>query len=311
MKLASSALSAYLAGFSGSADRAIRKAELYTITLQAGSIAGIATGQTLTYTDIDLPVAWNSATFVANGPQISGLRYKGSCGPDADSTQIAIAARDADTVGGAPLLRAIALGLLDGAEIQRERAFFSSFDGTPLVPIGTVILFKGRVAKIDSVSRTQAKVTVESDLTLLKRQMPRNFYAPSCVWTLYDTGCSVVRASHTFTGAAGSGSTASLIVYASADASFQQGVITFTSGVNAGITATIKTAATGLLTLIYPLPVAPAAGDAFSVSRGCDHTRATCDGRFANLANFRGFPYIPPPQIVTGPLASTANAGKG
>jgi len=49
---------------------------------------------------------------------------------------------------------------------------------------------------------------------------------------------------------------------------------------------------------MYPLPAAPAAGDALTVYAGCDHTPATCAARFSNLASFRGFPYVPPPQIA-------------
>ena len=73
----------------------------------------------------------------------------------------------------------------------------------------------------------------------------------------------------------------------------------FTSGANANVRATVKSVAAGVaLTLIYPLPVAPAVGDAFTVYAGCDHTQATCQSRFNNLANFRGFPFVPPPQIA-------------
>ena len=35
------------------------------------------------------------------------------------------------------------------------------------------------------------------------------------------------------------------------------------------------------------------AGDAFIVSAGCDKRFATCRDRFANVANFRGFPHMP------------------
>ena len=46
-------------------------------------------------------------------------------------------------------------------------------------------------------------------------------------------------------------------------------------------------------------PSGPArGGDAFTVAVGCDHTPATCAARFANLARFRGFPYVPPPQLA-------------
>ena len=49
---------------------------------------------------------------------------------------------------------------------------------------------------------------------------------------------------------------------------------------------------------MYPLPFAPSPGDAFTVYAGCDHTQGTCQGRFNNLANFRGFPYVPPPELA-------------
>ena len=49
---------------------------------------------------------------------------------------------------------------------------------------------------------------------------------------------------------------------------------------------------------MYPLPFAPMTGDAFTVYAGCDHTQGTCQNRFNNLANFRGFPYVPPPQMA-------------
>ena len=49
---------------------------------------------------------------------------------------------------------------------------------------------------------------------------------------------------------------------------------------------------------MYPLPFAPAPGDTFNVAFGCDHTQATCQSKFNNLVNFRGFPYVPPPQLA-------------
>jgi Phage conserved hypothetical protein BR0599 len=47
-----------------------------------------------------------------------------------------------------------------------------------------------------------------------------------------------------------------------------------------------------------PLQSSPNAGDAFTVYQGCDHTPGTCQSKFNNLANFRGFPYVPPPQMA-------------
>jgi len=100
-------------------------------------------------------------------------------------------------------------------------------------------------------------------------------------------------------GTVGSGSTASVINWSAASTSFQQGSITFTSGVNAGVTATVGSAVAGTsLTLLYPLESVPATGDGFTVYYGCDHTPGTCQAKFNNLANFRGFPFVPPPQMA-------------
>jgi hypothetical protein len=42
-----------------------------------------------------------------------------------------------------------------------------------------------------------------------------------------------------------------------------------------------------------PLPVAPATGTAFTAYAGCDKSMATCQGKFNNVINFKGMPFIP------------------
>ena len=39
-------------------------------------------------------------------------------------------------------------------------------------------------------------------------------------------------------------------------------------------------------------------GDGVAVTAGCDRQFATCRDRFANAANFRGFPHIPGQDAV-------------
>jgi uncharacterized phage protein (TIGR02218 family) len=307
MKTTSAALITYFNSLRPTSDAPLYSADLFTITLLSGTI--------LTYCDVDQPVFWNGSTFLANSLLVSGLRYKSTCGLNVDKQQIVIAARSTDTLGGIPFLQALAQGALDGATIQREKAFFSSWavgnSGT-LAPIGTVILFKGRVAQIDEIGRTTAKITVASDLVLLDLDMPRNLFAPHCQHVLFDTGCGLASGTYSASGTVGAGSTVTTIEWSGATSAYAQGVITFTSGVNAGASATIKSAGSGWLQVAYPLPNTPGVGDAFTAAQGCDHTQATCQSKFANLARFRGFPYVPPPQIVTGPLASYSVArGKG
>jgi hypothetical protein len=40
-------------------------------------------------------------------------------------------------------------------------------------------------------------------------------------------------------------------------------------------------------------------GELVEVIEGCDKTIATCAGRFANAANFRGEPYLPGIDLLT------------
>ena len=300
MKATTPALLTYLNALRPASDAPLFSCDLFTIWLQSGSI--------LTFTNLDIPVSWNGYVYSASSVLISGLRYKGSLGVSVDKQQIAIAARATDTLGGIPFLQALSQGAFDGAEIQREKAFFSAW-GT--APLGTVLMFKGRVAQIDSIGRTTAQVTVASDLTLLDIDMPRNTYQANCVHVFCDTGCGLAAGTYSAAGTVGSGSTQTVINWASATAAYQQGMIVFTSGADSGTTATIKAAGSGWLQLAYPLQNTPSTGDAFTATQGCDHTMSTCQTKYNNLAAFKGFPFVPPPQIMTGPLSSvTTNSGK-
>ena len=106
-------------------------------------------------------------------------------------------------------------------------------------------------------------------------------------------------AAHSLSMAHAPRSNSSTINFSGARAGDVQGSLVFTSGANANVRATVKSVGVGALyNLMYPLPFAPATGDTFNVAFGCDHTQGTCQGKFANLANFRGFPYVPPPQVA-------------
>src|SRR5262249_15465960 len=121
----------------------------------------------------------------------------------------------------------------------------------------------------------------------------------ACQHVLYDSGCGLVKSAFGTAGTVGAGSTGSVINWSGASTNFNQGTITFSSGVNAGVTANVKSAVAGVsLALSYPLLNAPSAGDAFTAYFGCDHTQFTCTNKFNNLANFRGFPYIPAPTFA-------------
>jgi uncharacterized phage protein (TIGR02218 family) len=290
MKPASAALITYLNNARAKPDVPLIMADAFAFTLRSGLV--------LCYTNADVTFSYGGNTYLANSVLVDGLKYKASVGLDVDQQQITVAARSTDTIAaGSPFLQSLRDGAFDGCEIVRYRIFFSDVIGG--TAIGAVTLFKGRLGNVDQIGRTSAKLTVNSDLVLLDIDMPRNIYQPTCLHALYDSGCTLVKNAFGTNGTVGAGSTASVVNWTGATANFVQGSITFTSGVNDGVTATVGSASPGSsLTLLYPLQSVPAPGDAFTVYFGCDHTPATCNSKFNNLANFRGFPYVPPPQMA-------------
>ena len=83
------------------------------------------TGTQYTWTNVDYDVPFDGFIFLANGPLVSGLKYKGSVGLEVDKQQITIAARPTDVINGAPFLIALRDGAFDGAPVYRDRVFLT------------------------------------------------------------------------------------------------------------------------------------------------------------------------------------------
>lgn len=80
---------------------------------------------------------------------------------------------------------------------------------------------------------------------------------------------------------------------------FTQGVITFTSGLNQGLSRYVLNYANGgLVTILDALEQPPSEGDTFTIVPGCDKSMPTCQGKFTNLINFGGQPFVPQPEAV-------------
>ena len=83
---------------------------------------------------------------------------------------------------------------------------------------------------------------------------------------------------------------------------FTSGTLTWTSGANAGRVAEVLShgvdGSIASLTLLEAPVRAIAEGDSFVARAGCDKRLATCSAKFANVANFRGFPNIPGQDAV-------------
>lgn len=75
---------------------------------------------------------------------------------------------------------------------------------------------------------------------------------------------------------------------------FTAGKLTFTSGLNDGLSMEVKASVVGSITLHQPMPFAIAAGDTYTVYAGCTKRfTEDCVGKHDNAINFQGFPHLP------------------
>lgn len=77
------------------------------------------------------------------------------------------------------------------------------------------------------------------------------------------------------------------------------GRLRWLSGANGGCEDWVMASAGSVVTLRTPPRFVPRPGERVEVIEGCDKSLATCAGRFANAANFRGEPYLPGIDLLT------------
>jgi uncharacterized phage protein (TIGR02218 family) len=135
-------------------------------------------------------------------------------------------------------------------------------------------------------------------------------YAPDCAADLGDARCGVDLAALEESGTvvAVPSATAFETMLPQATGWYDGGEFTWTGGANAGQTVAVRSwdAATSLLSLFLPALYPMQAGDAFTIRPGCDKSFATCQAKFDNVVNFRGFPHVPgTDQVLSYPDAQS------
>lgn len=157
---------------------------------------------------------------------------------------------------------------------------------------------------IGEVHRADAAFTAELRSIAHRLDAPRGrLYQATCNADLGDARCRVDLSLRQWSGQ-GAVTATDGRAWITADALagratglFSGGRIVFDSGANAGLDLLVRHHAdaggAATLELWEPAPAALAVGDRFRLGAGCDRRFATCRDRFANTANFRGFPHIP------------------
>jgi uncharacterized phage protein (TIGR02218 family) len=283
--------------------RTFEFADLYTITLTSGIV--------LRYCTADVSISVNGVVWKHNEVRVDSKDKKATghwkTGLDVDQWVVDFMPRledpltgDAfpDKINGTPWGIAVIQGAFDGAQVQVDRAYFAAWPRTGALlasPVGVLTLFYGLMGSIDS-GTTSYTLTINSHVQMLStKRQPHVDYQAACSHTLFDAGCTLLRAAYavpctvvtinrnvmTYTGGALAGSGTAVL-----------GTVTMTSGLNDGLSRTVRAWVAGTVTLIAPFPFVTAVGDTFDLYPGCAKDMVTCT-LFSNLQNYGGEPFIP------------------
>jgi len=256
-------------------------AHVWTVTLTNGTV--------LRYTDHDRDLTVAGQVYVATAAPFEAGSVQSSAGLNADQLEV--------TIAGLPAAERaqIDAGVWDDAAIVFAEVDWSNPAlGVRIKRTGWL----GRVIYVTAADGGAVRLQVEL-MGLLARlqQTVHQVTTPTCRARLGDARCTVALGPLTVTGtltAATSRSAVADSARAEAAGTYSGGVLTWTSGLNAGLKSEVKAhTAGGALSLLFPLPYAPAVGDAYSLVPGCDKTIATCASKFSNALNFRGEPWVP------------------
>jgi hypothetical protein len=220
---------------------------------------------------------------------------------------------------GCLLIDGIKFGFVSGAMVNIYTAYMTTY-GVVVGPTGGSLVetkFSGVVTDVEDVGMTKATLNVQDLLYLLNLQVPRMIFQASCSNVLYDAKCTLSVDNFTRTSTVGalvsslSFNPAFDLTRISAAGTFGQGVLTWTSGNNIGLSSYVQ-GWTNTHPQVITLDVAPVfpiqSGDGFKISEGCNKTFSSClnlqpsvnptSGLAMAYHNFAGQPYTPVPETA-------------
>jgi uncharacterized phage protein (TIGR02218 family) len=240
------------------------------------------------FTDHDETVAFDGVTYeAASGIAASEVQSALGLAVDNLNVQGALSSSGIDEA-------ALAAGLYDNAAIEIWRVNWSA-------PAQRVLMRKGTLGEVK-----RGTLGFAAEIRGLAQALNHpvgHAFGYSCDADLGDARCTIDRDDAAYRG---SGTVASALdarrftatgLDGFANGWFAQGLITWSSGANSGRSMDVKRHAVSVsavtIELWRPMSETIAPGDSFAITAGCDKQFATCKAKFANQANYRGFPYMP------------------
>lgn len=268
-------------------------ANCYTLILRGGAT------YRWTSADLNLTVNGNLFTCSADNSAIQPIIRRGPIrharGKETQTLEIDLLSGQTVLMAGIPLPLFAHNGGFDGATVLVEWVPMGP-GGWGDTSLGSVVIFYGNVAAVTPTT-TAVKLEVKSLHEKLTLPMPRTVFQSACANAFGDSNCGKSLAGLTIPNACTGVPTTTTLPNTLIQAAgyFALGTLTMTSGLSAGATRAVSSYAPGSVVLVTPLPTAPAAGDTFTITPGCDKQWSTCQTKYSNSNNYRGCPWVPPP----------------
>ena len=236
------------------------------------------------FTDHDQDIVYQGATYLAATGYVPSA-VQTSAGLQVDNLEVT-SVLDSAFITDAELVA----GLWDYAEVVIMVVNWAD------LTMADMVIRRGRMGEVSA-----GKMSFVAELRGMAQNLQQEIgrlIMPTCNADLGDSRCQVVLSGFTSTGtltAVTDGAHFTDSGLAGATGLFNYGKLTWTAGLNDGLSMEVKTFTTGgAIVLQQPMPYAVAVGDTFSISQGCDKsTGAGGCTKFSNIINFQGYPHLP------------------
>lgn len=272
------------------------EADLFDILLQDGVTA-------FHFTTYPLPLTVGGTVYQSGPPFLEVKSWNVVNTMEVPEMSVLAHTGNASFNGGGNLKSQLHNGLFDRAFLTYSIQYMATPGVTSTY--APLVIFGGLVADVE-IGGVTSTLSVRGKNDLLDQMIPRTLYQVPCNKAFCDPNCTLNIASFTAGYAAGAGVTRFFIPWSgtapSNAAQYTNGSVTFTSGAAAGQTRNVALANSSGLTLVFPLYSAPAAGDSFNASQGCDWTFNSGSGQsctdYGNEIHWRGYDQVPPPNMA-------------
>ena len=248
----------------------------------------------LGFTDHDHDVTFGGTTFEA-AAGFTASEMRDSVGLSVDNLEVT-SALSSDRLSEPDL----AAGVYDDARVEIFRVNWSAVEQRVLMRVGSL----GEVRRAGLTFAAEVR-----GLAHYLQQPKGRLYQFTCDADLGDARCKILLSDPLYRGEGEIVGVASARRFTAAGLDdfandwFSRGLLTFTSGAADGQAIEVRThAKTGNVVTVElwaPARGPLQAGQTFVVTAGSDKHLTTCKAKFANSANFRGFPHMPGNDFVT------------